>query len=276
MVSSSRNTTVGTRGRAASTTRTGSRARSVSKTRAPVATKRAPSNTRSKAPAMPNAPARKAPLTKMPTKKKPAATTASDSSDEEAKKPEDAPAPAVAQPPAIQTFGLKTFNTTVMADSTACFKEADKWPFVIDETEKVAVFLGFQNAKEIDVAKHKEAMDPEFIRLAILNALRYGCPLVLHVHDIADFAFVSQMFDAVRPNMLQEILTKEIQKPEKFLSLRREGVDDFEEYGEFKFMARDFKFLVVASAGFPVVNQNNQVNEWCTKMLPVRINNPSQ
>ena len=158
---------------------------------------------------------------------------------------ETKPALAVPEAPKVHRVALKLFASAVLRDGENLWKSSGKWPLIIDESEKVQVFMQFQNALLLDVGLQEE-MASGVIRLRVLNAIRYGHPLVLNLHGLPDVEFVKQRFEEAQPNLWSDLFSKKILQEETYMKLVRPG--DGEEYEPYKFgLVKDFVFMPIVA-----------------------------
>ena len=60
----------------------------------------------------------------------------------------------------IHQVPLKSIESDIFHDQRCLWRRQGKWPVILDESEKVAVFLHFQNAIPLDVSMRHEMEDP--------------------------------------------------------------------------------------------------------------------
>ncbi|XP_022089663.1 putative IQ motif and ankyrin repeat domain-containing protein [Acanthaster planci] len=100
----------------------------------------------------------------------------------------------------------------------ASYKKSGRWPVVLDPTGNAATFLKYRDAILLN-ARTPNDLVPNTIRRAVLAGLRYGKPLVLDLEDSDLFDVCVTKFDEVQKGLMDDILSKEIMKNEKYLSL---------------------------------------------------------
>ncbi|XP_036596941.1 IQ motif and ankyrin repeat domain-containing protein 1 [Trichosurus vulpecula] len=117
-----------------------------------------------------------------------------------------------------------------------------RWPLVVDPSSQAATFLRYQDTNYLDTLNPAH-MQPDRVRLALLGALRFGKPLVFDMREIDMFEVVKRQLDAIQPGLAQELLSKNLLKKDKFLSLLRPG--DGPEYDRNQFqISRTIHFKV--------------------------------
>nr|KAG5686022.1 hypothetical protein BaRGS_022629 [Batillaria attramentaria] len=155
----------------------------------------------------------KKPTTK-PAAKKPAAPAAKGGA-KPAAKPAAAAAPAKPKPeplPEVE-IGLKEINVAI-TDSEGKVKASGRWPLLIDEAERVPVFIrhrDFNNLNAID----PNDMQPEKIRLGLLGAMRYNKPFTMNLGESGSLDIIVDRFNEVLPGLLDMVLDKSILQEEK-------------------------------------------------------------
>ena len=161
------------------------------------------------------------------------------------------PAPPVAEGPKVHRVALKAFADFVLKDPMDLWKSSGKWPLIIDETDKIHVFLHFQNALELDVAFKEEMEDPEgVIRVRVLNSIRYGHYLMLILHGVQNLEMIRDMLDEAQPDLWADLFSKKIMEEETYLKLVRPS--DGEQYEDYHFgRVKDFVFI-------PIVTYNKE------------------
>eukprot|EP00118_Oscarella_pearsei_P010653 m.66547 g.66547 ORF g.66547 m.66547 type:complete len:641 (+) comp35393_c0_seq2:388-2310(+) len=145
-----------------------------------------------------------------------------------------------------------------------------RWPLLIDPSKQAATFLRYRDTNYLN-AFHPKDMEPESIRMSVLGAIRcttadywlkqydhfqlkgvfcgwfrYGKFAVLDLREVDMWESASQKFDAVQKDLLKSIMTKEILKEAKYLSLVKK--EDREEYGKNSFnesRISNFKFVII-------------------------------
>ncbi len=142
---------------------------------------------------------------------------------------------------------------------------------ILDESEKVAIFLTYRASNELDFLSRKD-FELENLRIRLLGALRFGKILFLNMHDITDTQFLESSFNAVQPNLWSDVLSKKIVEPEVYERLIRPEVDG-DEYRPFMFRSKDlfdFTFMIVASPRFP------KDHPLCRSLFPILVFNPDE
>ncbi|XP_071808053.1 IQ motif and ankyrin repeat domain-containing protein 1-like [Asterias amurensis] len=200
-------------------------------------------------------PASKAATTKSPTKKPTTTAAASKKPGAAVKKlvakPETKPEPKPEAEPVAQgiTIALAALTQEVLA-KTAAYRETNRWPFVYDVSGNSATFLQYRDCNMIQ-AMNPDSLSPETIRMALLGGLRYGKPVVVNLGDCDLFDACVKKFDLVQKGLMGDILSKEILKEEKYISLVKES--DGSEYDAIRFLSEieNFTFILLSKIGPP-------------------------
>ncbi|XP_076441158.1 IQ motif and ankyrin repeat domain-containing protein 1-like [Babylonia areolata] len=135
-----------------------------------------------------------------------------------------APAPAAAKAPKaeplpVEEISLKEINV-VLNDSKGLIKASGRWPLVIDEAERVGVFLRHRDCNNLHVMDSAE-MRPDSIRLALLGAIRYGKPMTINLGENGSIDIVQEFFNEVMPDLMDLVLTKQILEDDRYMKLVR-------------------------------------------------------
>ncbi|XP_076462676.1 IQ motif and ankyrin repeat domain-containing protein 1-like [Babylonia areolata] len=136
-----------------------------------------------------------------------------------------AAAPAKPKPEALPEveIGLKELMS-VLGDTQGKIKESGRWPLVIDENGRVAVFLHHRDCNTLNALDQLE-MAPEMIRKALLGAIRYGKPMVINLVENGDINIVKDRFDDIMPDLFNLVLTKKILQDDLYMKLTRPNDD---------------------------------------------------
>ncbi|XP_038057368.1 IQ motif and ankyrin repeat domain-containing protein 1-like [Patiria miniata] len=132
--------------------------------------------------------------------------------------------------------------TNELLGEEASYKKSGRWPLVLDPTGNSATFLKYRNTNMLN-AKTPNDLVSNTIRLAVLGGLRYGKPVVLDMEDADMFDVCVTKFDEVQKELMDDILSKEITKNEKYLSLVKDT--DGPEYSPDRFLSEVDKFVFV-------------------------------
>ncbi|CUG70025.1 Hypothetical protein, putative [Bodo saltans] len=146
-------------------------------------------------------------------------------------------------------FPFKKLADVVFEDKDNFWKSSGKWPVIFDPSSRARTFLKYRNVIFVDTFSPKQ-MEPDSLRRSLLGALRYGKPLVLDLRDVPMLSLLEEKFNAILPNLFQEVLSKNFQEKEVFLKLLRQPQDG-PELVEEKFssvMAKEAKIVVVSEA----------------------------
>ena len=127
-------------------------------------------------------------------------------------------------------IGVHDLNEVLARDVGGAIRASGKHPLVIDGAllpgmkTRTSVFLKYHDCNYLSFLDPKD-MEPEAIRLALLGAIRFGKPAVLEMADL-DVGLaesVAPYFDAVRPGLWRDLLSKELLRGEAYLQLLRPG-----------------------------------------------------
>ncbi|XP_072046760.1 IQ motif and ankyrin repeat domain-containing protein 1-like [Amphiura filiformis] len=142
---------------------------------------------------------------------------------------------------------FKDINHVLLKDEGGPIQTDGRWPYVIDPSphSMVATFLRYQNVNYINGLDSIQ-MQAEPLRRALLAAIRYGKPLVLDMMDTDVFTTCTDKFNEIHTGLMDDIMSKEIIKNEKYTCLIR-GTDG-DEYNENRFLDeyKNFKFIILS------------------------------
>lgn len=102
-------------------------------------------------------------------------------------------------------------------------KASDKWPIVVDPSERVGMMAKYQNCNMISVLEIKSE---GVLRNALLGALRYGKPLIIDTGDMDMWTHIIAEFKKIGPNMLEDVLSKKVLKDKNFLKIANSTDDE--------------------------------------------------
>ncbi|XP_033122921.1 putative IQ motif and ankyrin repeat domain-containing protein [Anneissia japonica] len=158
---------------------------------------------------------------------------------------------------------IKELDDVLMRDVGGKMEADGRWPILIDSSNRSSTFLRYQDTNYLN-ALNPTMMQPEVIRMALLGALRYGKPFVIDMQEVDMFEACARRFDEVRKGFFEDIINKEIIKPEKYKKLIKET--DGKEYNADQFIdarVKRFKFIVVMKL--------DPSDEMLEKMYPIRV-----
>ncbi|XP_071965660.1 IQ motif and ankyrin repeat domain-containing protein 1-like [Antedon mediterranea] len=158
---------------------------------------------------------------------------------------------------------IKELDDVLMRDVGGKMEADGRWPILIDSSDRTSTFLRYQDTNYLH-ALNPSRMQPEMIRMALLGALRYGKPFVIDMQEVDMFEACARRFDEVSKGLLEDVITKEIMKPEKYTKLIKDS--DGKEYNSDQFLesrVKRFKFVVVVKM--------DPSDESMQKMYPIRI-----
>jgi hypothetical protein len=133
----------------------------------------------------------------------------------------------------------------------ASYKTSGRWPVVVDPNGNAATFLKYRDSVLLN-ARTPNDLVPNTIRRAVLAGLRYGKPVVLDLEDSDLYDVCVTRFDEVQKGLMDDILSKEITKNEKFLSLVKDT--DGPEFKADRFLAAEvdnFVFVITTKIAPP-------------------------
>lgn len=146
-------------------------------------------------------------------------------------------------------FPFKKLADVVFEDTDNLWKSSGKWPVVFDPSARARTFLKYRNVIFVDSFSPKQ-MEADALRRSVLGALRYGKPLVLDLRDVPMLSMLEEKFNAILPNLFDDILSKKFQNRDVFVKLLRQPADG-PELAEEKFssvMASEAKVIVVSES----------------------------
>jgi len=146
---------------------------------------------------------------------------------------------------------LKDLPDVLMLDTGNLIADSNRWPLVIDGTQKAVAFLRNRSQCYIN-ALNQRSMAPEQIRFKLVDALRFGKPLVLDLMNVDVFLACQLRFDEVFEGLMNAIMDRSIMQEEKYLPLLREK--DGPDYQKAKFKpqrTQHFRLFLVTQALFP-------------------------
>lgn len=150
---------------------------------------------------------------------------------------------------APKELSLRQFPDIFLSDrSRYSVDDPQLWPLIIDATEQVEVFLRYQSVHILHQLSRSD-MEPESIRMAVLNSLRHGKPLVLVLDDAPSMDIAKTAFAAVAPTLWGDVMSKAIREEAVFEPLIRKS--DGEQYEIVRFTPsnmRAFVFVVLTTA----------------------------
>ncbi|CAB3998861.1 IQ motif and ankyrin repeat domain-containing [Paramuricea clavata] len=164
---------------------------------------------------------------------------------------------------------IKELDDVLMRDVGGKIAESGRWPLIIDTSSQTSTFLRYRDTNFLN-ALNPSNMEPDAIRLAILGAIRFGKPLVLDMMAVDMFESVRMKFDIVQEGLLSTIMTKEILKDDRFLSLVKP--EDGEQYSKTAFLGariENFKFIILTQLW-------NSSEDLINQTYPLRVMIPSK
>ncbi|XP_039267786.2 IQ motif and ankyrin repeat domain-containing protein 1-like [Styela clava] len=146
---------------------------------------------------------------------------------------------------------IRELDEVLMRDVGNRITESGKWPMLIDPTGQATTFLRYRDTNYL-CALNPQQMQPDVIRLALLGSIRFGKPMVMDMLEVDMFDTISDIFNEILPNLMQDIMSKEILQEEKYMQLVKP--EDGEAYQKSKFQhhrAQKFIFVLVTKNKFP-------------------------
>ncbi|XP_022089722.1 putative IQ motif and ankyrin repeat domain-containing protein isoform X3 [Acanthaster planci] len=140
---------------------------------------------------------------------------------------------------------IKELHDVLMRDVGDKIKSDGRWPLLIDPSGRASTFLRYQDTNLLN-ALNPNHMQPEVIRMAVLGAIRFGKPLVLDMLEVDMFETCTDRFNEVHVGLMEDILSKELIKNEKYVYLIKDC--DGPEYSKNNFndqRTQQFKFVIV-------------------------------
>lgn len=165
--------------------------------------------------------------------------------------------------PAV-TCKIKELSDVVLSDTGNKIKDSGKWPLLIDLTGTAATFLKYRDANYL-CAMNPQEMEPDVIRIALVGAIRYGKPFVLDMLEVDMYDAVERIFENIRPNLLAEVMNKELLKEERYMQLVK--ASDPGPYQKNDFLhdeVGNFKFIIT-------IKNENPSQKLLDAMYPIRI-----
>ncbi|XP_071807238.1 IQ motif and ankyrin repeat domain-containing protein 1-like [Asterias amurensis] len=158
---------------------------------------------------------------------------------------------------------IKELHDVLMRDVGDKIKNDGRWPLLIDPSGRASTFLRYQDTNFIN-SLNPNNMEPEVIRMAVLGSIRFGKPLVLDMLEVDMFETCSDRFDKVHKGFMQDIMTKEIIKNEKYAYLIKDS--DGPQYRKNSFIdSRTEHFL------FVIVTKIEPSDYLLENMYPIRV-----
>ncbi|XP_064382225.1 IQ motif and ankyrin repeat domain-containing protein 1-like isoform X2 [Halichondria panicea] len=149
-------------------------------------------------------------------------------------------------------INIRELDDVLLKDVGNKITNSDKWPLIIDSNQQAATFMRYRDTNYLNVCSPKN-METDTIRMALLGAIRYGKFAVIDLMDIDNiWRSVEQRFETVQKNLLAELMSKQLMKEEKYLSLVKKS--DGPEYSPKMFQGartQNFKFVLVTQLPHP-------------------------
>ncbi|XP_038057006.1 IQ motif and ankyrin repeat domain-containing protein 1-like isoform X2 [Patiria miniata] len=158
---------------------------------------------------------------------------------------------------------IKELHDVLMRDVGDKIKNDGRWPLIIDPSGRASTFLRYQDINLIN-ALNPNHMQPEVIRMAVLGAIRYGKPLVLDMLEVDMFETCTERFDEVHPGFMEDIMSKELIKNEKYVYLIKDS--DGPEYSKNNFNDHRTKHFL-----FVIVTKIEPLDSLLERAYPIRI-----
>lgn len=146
---------------------------------------------------------------------------------------------------------IRELDEVLMRDVGNRIKDSGKWPMLIDPTGQATTFLRYRDTNYI-CALNPQQMQPEVVRLALLGSIRFGKPMVVDMLEVDMYQSLENVFNEILPNLLPDIMSKEIMKEERYMELVKP--EDGDSYQKSKFQhhrADKFMFVLVTKHKFP-------------------------
>ncbi|XP_072045427.1 IQ motif and ankyrin repeat domain-containing protein 1-like [Amphiura filiformis] len=140
---------------------------------------------------------------------------------------------------------IKELDDVLLRDVGGKIQANGRWPLVIDPSARVATFLRYRDTNYIN-ALNPTHMEPEVIRNALLGAIRYGKPLVVDMMEVDMYETCTDRFNEIHKGLMDDIMSKEIIKNEKYTYLIKDT--DGDEYNKNRFndfYVQNFKFILL-------------------------------
>ncbi|XP_077997734.1 IQ motif and ankyrin repeat domain-containing protein 1-like [Glandiceps talaboti] len=151
----------------------------------------------------------------------------------------------------------------VLNDEDGKMKATGKYPLVIDKSGRAATFLKYQYANYMQAVNPAD-MQAESLRKALIGAIRYGKPLTIDMVESDMYENLGTQLNEVQQGLLDTIISKEILKEEKYMSLVKDS--DGDEY------TKDYLYSNTDSFQFIIVTEKeDQKEELLEKFYTVRI-----
>ena len=153
-------------------------------------------------------------------------------------------------PPSVGiTVDIRELDDVLFKDVGKRLETDGRTPFIIDKSSRSSVFLQYADTN-LCSALSREHTSPNRLRRSILGAIRYGKPFVIDLMDCSSiWDRIGTLLDDVHPGLLPLLMSGDLLRGEKYMSLARK--DDGEEYEKNRFQedrVKKFKFVIVTSA----------------------------
>lgn len=146
---------------------------------------------------------------------------------------------------------IRELEEVLLRDVGNKIKDSEKWPMLIDPTGQATTFLRYRDTNYI-CAVNPQQMKLDVIRVALLGAIRFGKPFVLDMLEVDMYDTIEHIFEEILPNLLPDIISKELLQDEKYMQLIKES--DSESYQKSKFQHHNvdkFMFILVTKNKYP-------------------------
>lgn len=132
----------------------------------------------------------------------------------------------------------------VLKDEDGKIKGSGKWPLLVDESGRTAVFFKYQGGNFLDVTSPSD-VQPEPIRRQLLGSLRYAKYFIVDFGDVDFFDTCMERFDEVQKGLLNDVLDKSIFEKFPYLIRDSDG-PDYKENNFLPHVTAEFKFIVLS------------------------------
>jgi len=159
---------------------------------------------------------------------------------------------------------LKELDDVLMRDVGGKIKSDGRWPLIVDPSGQSAVFLRYRDTNYINSLNIRE-MQPEYIRNALLGAIRFGKFLVFDMMQVDMMEVIENRLEEIEKNLFKTLVDHSLIKNDRFLSLVRP--DDGDEFSKEKFAIsrlENFKLVLVT-------NMWNPPEQWLDIFYPIKI-----
>ncbi|XP_002734394.1 IQ motif and ankyrin repeat domain-containing protein 1-like [Saccoglossus kowalevskii] len=160
-------------------------------------------------------------------------------------------APKTAEPVKVGvTIELKQL-ADILKDKDGTIKNTGRWPLVIDPSGRAGTFLRYQYTNYLQALSPGD-MQPETLRKALIGSIRYGKEFTIDMIESDMYGNIKTQMDEIQKGLLDSLVSKDLLKDEKYLSIVKES--DGEEYGQYQFndmLIDGFVFTLVTQMPSP-------------------------